>query len=61
MELEITPEPTDGERAAIERAVAALLAASERDTSAWWRAGVDGDPFAGREDSVGRGVPLLDT
>jgi hypothetical protein len=56
VELEITPEPTDGERAAIERAVAALLAASEGGTSAWWRAGDDGDPFADPEDSAPRDV-----
>jgi hypothetical protein len=56
VELEIIPEPTDGERAAIERAVAGLLAASEQGTSAWWRAGVDGDLFADLEDSAPRDV-----
>jgi hypothetical protein len=56
VELEIIPEPTDGERAAIERAVAGLLAASERGTSAWWRARVDGDLFADLEDPAPRDV-----
>jgi hypothetical protein len=56
VELEIIPEPTDAERAAIERAVASLLAAYERGTSAWWRAGVDGDLFADLEDPAPRDV-----
>ncbi len=42
-ELEITPEPTPEERAAIETAVAELLTRESERPSAWWRAGVDPD------------------
>lgn len=38
MEIEITPEPTPEERAAIERALAGLR--RERVESLWWRAGI---------------------
>jgi hypothetical protein len=38
MELEITPEPPEPVRRAIELA---LADADERAESAWWRAGVD--------------------
>ena len=40
MILEITPEPTPEERAAIEAAVGRLLGESSSDASAWWHAGV---------------------
>jgi hypothetical protein len=40
MELEITPEPSAEERAAIEAAVAALYAGLRETRSAWWHAGV---------------------
>lgn len=39
MELEITPEPTPEERAAIEQAIAAALE-RQPDGGAWWRAGM---------------------
>jgi hypothetical protein len=39
-QLAITPEPTPDERAAIETAIAALLAEDVRPASAWWQAGV---------------------
>ena len=38
-EMEITPEPSPEERAAIEAAVASLLG-NHSEASAWWRAGV---------------------
>jgi hypothetical protein len=38
-EIEITPEPSPEERAAIEAAVASLLG-NRLEASAWWRAGV---------------------
>ncbi len=38
--FEITPEPTPDERAAIEAALAPLLAGGTTPTSAWWRAGI---------------------
>jgi len=40
MELEITPEPSPEERAAIEAAVAELLARPDHTRGAWWEAGV---------------------
>ena len=41
MELEITPEPTPEERAAILQALAALAAADGRPpVSEWWRQGL---------------------
>jgi hypothetical protein len=43
-ELEITPEPTAEERAAIEAAVAELLDDGQGDEAppgAWWRAGIE--------------------
>jgi hypothetical protein len=51
VELEITPEPTPEERAAIERALAMLLAS--RATAArgeWWHTGV-------RENVLDEGAP----
>lgn len=39
MELEITPEPTPAERAAIERALTELASADGRST--WWREGLE--------------------
>jgi hypothetical protein len=42
VELEIEPEPTPDERAAIERALAALGGAAREDPrGAWWRAGLE--------------------
>jgi hypothetical protein len=41
LELEITPEPSTEERAAIEAAVAELLTDEPQQPSAWWRAGLD--------------------
>jgi hypothetical protein len=38
-EIEITPEPSPEERAAIEAAVGSLLG-NRSEASAWWRAGV---------------------
>jgi hypothetical protein len=40
VELEITPEPSLEERAAIEAAVQAVLAEGAPDRGAWWQAGV---------------------
>ena len=41
MSLEISPEPSAAERAAIEAALAQLAAEDERSGSgAWWRAGL---------------------
>jgi hypothetical protein len=40
VELDITPEPTPEERAAIGAAVVSLLAREAPSPSAWWRAGV---------------------
>lgn len=40
MELEITPEPSPDERAAIEAAMAEVLAVPESSRGAWWQAGV---------------------
>ena len=40
VELEITPDPTPAERAAIEAAVAELLAEEATPASPWWEAGV---------------------
>ena len=39
-DLEIIPEPSPEERAAIEAAVAELRAGSHETRSAWWRAGL---------------------
>lgn len=39
-ELEIVPEPSAEERAAVEAALRALAARRERDSSPWWEAGV---------------------
>jgi hypothetical protein len=39
-ELEITPEPSPDERAAIEAAVAEVLNGESETRGAWWRAGV---------------------
>ena len=41
-ELEITPEPTAEERAAIEAAIARLLHGEQIDAAlgAWWQAGI---------------------
>ncbi len=45
--LEITPEPSPDERAAIEAAMAEVQAGSRETAGAWWRAGlldaVEGD------------------
>ena len=49
MELEITPEPSPEERAAIEAAVAALVDGSGEARSAWWGAGL---PDASDEDEL---------
>jgi hypothetical protein len=40
VQLEITPEPSAEERAAIEAAVVGLLAGTNGNQSAWWRAGL---------------------
>ena len=40
VELEITPEPTPEEGAAIQAALAELLGAPLRPRGAWWEAGV---------------------
>lgn len=40
MELEITPEPTPEERAAIVAAIEALDAERARGPDAWWEAGL---------------------
>ena len=40
MNLEITPEPTREERAAILAALEQLRAAEERGLGAWWEAGL---------------------
>ena len=41
MDLEITPEPPQREREAVERALARLLAGERPEArSAWWHAGV---------------------
>lgn len=40
MELEITPEPTPEERAAIVAALEALAAEERRGPGAWWEAGL---------------------
>lgn len=40
VELEITPEPAPEERAAIEAALAGLLADEPAGRGAWWQAGV---------------------
>ena len=41
MEIEITPEPTPEERAAIEAALTELLAEEAlASRAAWWRAGI---------------------
>jgi hypothetical protein len=39
-DIEITPEPSPSERAAIEAAVAAMATEEPTRPSAWWRAGV---------------------
>jgi hypothetical protein len=39
MNLVITPEPSEPERAAIERALAESM--GDRERSAWWRRGID--------------------
>ena len=44
VELEITPEPTPEERAAIQAALAELLGALSRPRGAWWEAGVADAP-----------------
>jgi hypothetical protein len=40
MEREIVPEPPEGEREALDEALARLLAEPEDPYSEWWRAGV---------------------
>jgi hypothetical protein len=40
MNVEITPEPTPEERAAILAALAALRAQEEQGPGAWWEAGL---------------------
>jgi hypothetical protein len=40
MDIEIRPEPAPEERVAIEAAVAGLLAGTNGNHSAWWRAGL---------------------
>ena len=40
MELEITPEPPPGEREAVAKALAQLLAPRRDLRGEWWRAGV---------------------
>ena len=40
MKLEITPEPPPGEREAVAKALAQLLAPRKDPRSAWWREGV---------------------
>jgi hypothetical protein len=40
MEIEITPEPSPEERAAIERALAGLRQDGTGERSGWWREGV---------------------
>ena len=40
MNVEITPEPSPEERAAILAAVEQLLAEEAREPDAWWQAGV---------------------
>ena len=40
VELEITPEPTPEERAAIVAAIEALDAEQTREPGAWWEAGL---------------------
>ena len=40
MELEITPEPSPEERAALERALARLLEEPGDPRGAWWREGI---------------------
>jgi len=40
VELEITPEPTPEERAAIVAAIEALEAEAARGRGAWWEAGL---------------------
>jgi hypothetical protein len=52
VELEITPEPTPEERAAIEAAVASLEDGQRETTTAWWRAGLR-DAVAGDEANSG--------
>jgi hypothetical protein len=49
VELEITPEPSPDERAAIEAAVAALLDGNAKPQSAWWHAGL---PDASDDDDL---------
>jgi hypothetical protein len=41
VDIEITPEPSPDERAAIEAVVAEVLAEKPATGSAWWRAGVE--------------------
>ena len=41
IELEITPEPPEGEREAVEAAVTRLFARDGGRVSAWWRAGIE--------------------
>jgi hypothetical protein len=48
MDVEITPEPSPEERAAIVAALEALQAEEERGLGAWWE--------AGQRESVGEGV-----
>jgi hypothetical protein len=40
VDVEIHPEPSAEERAAIEAAVAGLLAGQGENQSSWWRAGL---------------------
>jgi hypothetical protein len=44
MELEINPEPTPEERAAIQAALAELLAPPSQTRSAWWASGITDAP-----------------
>jgi hypothetical protein len=40
MEPEIVPEPSDGDREALNEALARLLSGGDDPYSGWWRAGI---------------------
>ncbi len=60
LELEITPEPPEGEREAVEAAVARLLAGDEGRVSAWWRAGVEESVLGLEESPAERETPFAE-
>ncbi|MGH3017022.1 MAG: hypothetical protein ACRDLU_01450 [Gaiellaceae bacterium] len=59
MDIEIRPEPSPEERAAIEAAVAGLLAGTGENHSAWWHAGLLDAVELDESDPPARTSPAL--